>query len=72
MRTLEGETLVADTAEAREALEQLGSKPEHVKADIFAAKDRPNIPEKEKPTSAQQHARMENIKKAQEARGQRP
>lgn len=69
---LERKTLVADTDEAREILEQLGSRPKHVKADLFEAKDRPDIPEKEKPTPAQQQARMENIQKAQEARRQRP
>jgi hypothetical protein len=60
--------LVADTAEAREALEKLGSTPVHVKGDIFEAKDRPNVPEREKPTPAQQRARRTNIKKAQAAR----
>lgn len=40
----------------------------HVKGDVFEAKDRPNIPERKKPTAAQTKARLENIKKAQEAR----
>ncbi|MFA5836307.1 MAG: hypothetical protein WC837_05050 [Bellilinea sp.] len=65
---LEGDTLVADTGDARELIEALGTKPRHVIGDIFEAKDRPNVPEKKKPTEAQQRARLENIKKAQQAR----
>lgn len=65
---IEGDTLVADTDDARSLIEALGSKPKHVKGDIFEAKDRPNIPESEKPTEAQQRARLENIKKARQAR----
>ena len=60
--------LIPDTAEARNLLARLGSEPRHVKGDVFKAKDRPNIPEREKPTAAQQRARMANIKKAQAAR----
>jgi hypothetical protein len=65
---LEGDTLVADTEDAKRLIETLGSKPKHVKGDVFEAKDRPNVPEREKPTEAQQRARSENIKKAQQAR----
>lgn len=65
---IEHGTLIADTADARELLEALGSKPVQVKADMFEAKDRPNVPEEEKPTPAQKRARMENIEKAQQAR----
>jgi hypothetical protein len=39
-----------------------------VKGDIFEAKDRLNVPESKKPTQAQQRARLENVKKAQQAR----
>jgi hypothetical protein len=60
--------LVPDTAEARDALAKLGSKPVHVRGDMFQAKPRPNVPEREKPTAAQRQARMSNIKKAQAAR----
>lgn len=60
--------LVADTDDAKEVLDQLGSNAEHVSADRFRAKPRPNVPEKDKPTLAQQRARRENIKKAQDAR----
>jgi hypothetical protein len=65
---IEGDTLVADTEDARKLLETLGSKPKHVKGDVFEAKDRPNVPESEKPTEAQKRARVKNIKKAQQAR----
>jgi hypothetical protein len=65
---IEGDTLVANTEDARRVIEALGSKPKHVKGDIFEAKDRPNVPENKKPTEAQKTARLENIKKAQQAR----
>ena len=65
---IEGDSLVADTDDASRLIETLGSKPKHVKGDIFEAKDRPNVPESKKPTEAQQRARLENIKKAQQAR----
>jgi len=68
---LDGDQLVPDTADARKLLATLGSKPRHVKGDVFEAKDRPNIPERAKPTAAQQRARMANIKKAQAARWKR-
>ena len=60
--------LIPDTAEARDVLAKLGSKPVHVRGDRFEAKPRPNVPEREKPTPAQQRARRTNIKKAQAAR----
>src|SRR5262249_25654388 len=52
-----GGKLIADTDEAKEVLEKLGSRPVHVKGDLFKAKPRPNVPEREKPTPAQQRAR---------------
>jgi hypothetical protein len=64
----EGNTLVADNMEAQKLIDSFGSKPELVEGDIYQAKDRPNVPEKKKPTEAQQKARLENIKKAQLAR----
>jgi hypothetical protein len=67
---LEGDRLVPDTDDARDALAELGSTPEHVRADRFRAKPRPNVPEREKPTAAQHRARRANIKKAQAARHQ--
>jgi hypothetical protein len=65
---MEGDTLVPDTEDAKRLIEALGSKPKYVKGDVFEAKDRPNVPESKKPTQAQQRARLENIKKAQQAR----
>jgi hypothetical protein len=63
-----GDTLVADSKDAKEILDMLSSKPKHIKGDIFMAKDRRNVPESQKPTSAQKRARGQNIKKAQAAR----
>lgn len=60
--------LIPDTHDAKKLLDTLGSSPKQVKADIFEAKDRPNVPEKDKPTRAQQKARKMNIEKAQNAR----
>jgi hypothetical protein len=60
--------LVADTAEAKKVLSQLGSTPKHVKGDMFQAAPRRDVPEHEKPTPAQRRARKANIKKAQAAR----
>ncbi len=65
---MEDEVLVASTRHAKKLFEQLGSKPIHVKGDIFKAKDRPNVPEKDKPTVSQLKAWKENIKKAQTTR----
>ncbi len=48
--------IIPDTEDARKLLETLGSEPAFVKGDIFEAKDRPDIPESEKPTEAQQKA----------------
>jgi len=65
---VEGNTLVPDSDDAREVLATLGSKPEHVQGDRFAAKPRPNVPEHDKPTPAQRQAQQRNIKKARAAR----
>ena len=64
---VDGDVLVADTDEAEQILNQLQTKPKLVKGDLFEAKPRKNVPEKDKPTEAQQRARKENIEKAQEA-----
>ncbi len=53
---VEGNKIVPDTEDARKLLETLGSEPSFIKGDIFEAKDRPNIPESEKPTEAQRNA----------------
>jgi hypothetical protein len=68
---VEGEKLIPDTSAAKKALATLGSKPVHVKGDLFEAKPRRNIPESEKPTLAQRRARRRNIQKAQAARHKR-
>jgi hypothetical protein len=60
---LEGDTLIPDTEDARNLIEDLGSTPKHIKEDVFEAKDRPNIPESEKPTEAQQSRRAHVEKK---------
>ncbi len=60
--------LVPDTADARRLIDQLGTRPAHTSGDRFKASDRPNIPERLKPTAAQRRARSANIKKAQAAR----
>lgn len=60
--------LVADTDDAREILEELGSSPRHLSGDRFQAEPRHNVPESKKPTPAQERAWHRNIKKAQAAR----
>ncbi len=60
--------LVGDTRDAKDLLKKLGSHPVHKSGNRFEAKDRPNVPERAKPTPAQTRARRENIKKAQAAR----
>jgi hypothetical protein len=65
---IEGDTLVPDRDEAKTLLDSLGSRPIRKAGDVFIAKDRRNVPEKEKPTSAQHKAWLENIRKAQAAR----
>jgi hypothetical protein len=62
---LERGRLVADTPSARKVLRELGSAPVRVGGDRFKASDRPNVPERSKPTAAQKRARSRNIKKAQ-------
>ena len=63
--------LIADSKDARDLLMKLGSEPKHQKGDVFAAKDRRNVPEREKPTLAQRKARLDNIAKAQAARAKK-
>lgn len=65
---IEDGVLVADHPDAKKLLDSLNSQPIHIKGDIFKAKDRRNVPEREKPTLAQRVARSANIKKAQVAR----
>jgi hypothetical protein len=68
---VENDRLIGDTRETKDLLKKLGSKPVHMSGDRFQAKDRHNVPERAKPTSAQQRARQQNIKKAQAARRSR-
>lgn len=68
---VEGGRLVGDTKEARDLLKTLGSPPAHLTGDRFEAKDRPNVPERAKPTAAQTRARRQNIEKAQSTRRKR-
>jgi hypothetical protein len=65
---IEGDRLVPDTKDARVVLKAMGSTPMLVRGNRFKAKPRKNVPEKAKPTPAQQRARKANIKKAQAAR----
>jgi hypothetical protein len=60
--------LVGDTRDAKDLIKKLRRKPVQVRGDRFEAKDRRNVPERSKPTAAQQRARRQNIKKAQAAR----
>lgn len=64
---INGDRLVGDTQDVRDLLESLGSPPVLQGGDRFKASDRPNIPDKDKPTPAQTLARSRNIKKAQAA-----
>jgi hypothetical protein len=57
--------LVGDTAEAKDLIRKLRSRPVHIRGDRFQSKPRRNVPERSKPTAAQQRARRQNIKKAQ-------
>lgn len=62
-----GRKLVADSRDAKSLLKKLGSEPVRRSGDRFTAQDRPNVPERKKPTAAQKRARSRNIKKAQAA-----
>ncbi|NPE26695.1 hypothetical protein HNV12_01685 [Methanococcoides sp. SA1] len=60
--------LVGKSGDVQDVLSKLGSRPKHVEGDIFEAKPRVNVLEKDKPTPAMKKAQMKNIKKAQAAR----
>jgi len=68
---VEGGKLVPDTKEAKDLIKKLGAEPVRKSGDRFEARDRPNVPERSKPTAAQTRARRENIKKAQAARSKK-
>ena len=60
--------LVITDQSARTVLKSIQEPLLYVRGDIFKARPRKNIAEKDKPTPAQKRARVQNIKKAQEAR----
>lgn len=62
------EKLIGDSADAKKLLSEFQTKPKRIKGDVFMAKARRNVPEKEKPTPAMKKAQKRNIKKAQAAR----
>lgn len=64
---VENGRLVADTEDVQKVLDELESTPRHTSGDRFEAEPRRNVPEKDKPTKAQQKARQKNIRKAQQA-----
>ncbi len=63
--------LVIDSKKARTMLKQIRGAIVHKKGDVFQARPRRNVPEKEKPTLLQRRAQARNIKKAQQARRKR-
>lgn len=65
---VQGNTLVPDTRDAKDVIDQLGSSPTRMIGDRFKARPRPNVRESDKPTRAQKRARRANIRKAQAAR----
>lgn len=65
---MQGDTLVIDNPKAKTLAKQIRGRIIHKKGDVFTAYPRKNVPEREKPTEAQQRARMSNIKKARRAR----
>ncbi len=65
---IEEKQLILDSNKVKKALSKLRGPIKQVKGDVFSAKPRKNVPEKDKPTPAQKKARKENIKKAQKAR----
>lgn len=60
--------LVIIDSDTRTVLDSIEGPIQYVKGDIFKAKPRKNIAEKDKPTEAQKEAWGKNIKKAQAAR----
>src|SRR5215212_2026412 len=68
---IEGGKLVPDTKEVKDLFKKLGAEPVRKRGDRFEATDRPNVPERSKPTAAQTRARRQNIKKAQAARSEK-
>ncbi len=69
MAHVEDGLLVGDDPDAKDILKIIGPA-KHTKGDVFQGHPRKDVPEKEKPTSAQVKAQQTNIKKAQTARWQ--
>ena len=69
-KKVKGKIVVKDP-KIKAAISKLQTKPKKVKADIYKAKPRKNIPERSKPTKAMRKALKKNIKKAQAARKKR-
>lgn len=68
MAHVENGILIGDHPDAIKLIKSLQTQPVQKKMDVFEARDRRNVPEREKPTQAQLKAWSENIKKAQAAR----
>gem|GEM_PF-190432 len=66
-----GDKLVIDDAKAKTLMKQIRGPIVHKKGDVFTAYPRKNVPEVEKPTTAQRRAQSRNIRKAQAARRKR-
>ncbi len=62
-----GGKLVGVSSDAKRLLKIIGPA-KHLKGDIFHGHPRKNVPEREKPTTAQRRAYTRNIVKAQKAR----
>ncbi len=60
---IEGDTLVADSEDARRLIESLGSKPKHVVGDVLEAHDRPNVPESKKTNRGAKESQARKYKK---------
>ncbi len=66
-RKIKGKIIISNP-QIKKAIAKLQSAPKQLKADIFTARPRKNIPESTKPTRAMRTAQKRNIKKAQAAR----
>lgn len=64
----ESQQLVITDTGAQSVMKNIRGPITHVTGDIFKAYPRKNVAEKDKPTAAQQRARLQNIKKAQDKR----
>ncbi|MHA7646727.1 hypothetical protein [Nitrosopumilus sp. S4] len=65
---IKNKILKSDLTKINKILKELRGPIKKIRGDIFKAKPRKNVPEKDKPTKKQQIARKKNIKKAQKAK----